>query len=444
MSTKRLSGSTAIDITSGMLRFYLTQQLSWIFALTLGFWAVLAQGEEFRYRYVSLFDKAPPEFIGFSPSAINDRGLVSGSVFKCDDVSCFDYHVAIYANGAVTVLQPGVGDVINAGGTIGGAVFLNPTDPNDFNPQAALFRGDKVELIPRLPGELTSRVIKITDSGLALIESGNADGTTFFLYKNGQLSPPLDLSALVASHPPQQSPAIKDMNNQGIITGIAWQIVEDPRVASGFGDRAFRFSPRTGEATLLNPLPSEPHSWGMGINSRGEVLGYSLFGSLERIGTWDKQGNFKTYFTEGTPEFPTISNRLLFNDNNLIVITSVFDPAAELGSSYLIPRPGVRLNLADLVQNLPAGENLFISDINNHGDMIGFGFLLERLGATESASSTASDAASELPAGVTNKRHLIPPVAATVLKLHQYMPRLHALKSGSTLPQDPLESLLLK
>lgn len=418
MSTKRLFGKTDIGSGASMLFFH-PRRFVWVLTLLLGFWIVAAQAEEFRYRYVSLFDKAPPEFVGFFPSAINDRGLVSGTVFKCDEVSCFDYHVAIYANGVVKVLQPGVGDVINAGGTIGGAVFLNPTDPNDFTTQAALFRGNKVELIPRLTGELSSRVIKITDSGLALVESGNADSTTYVLYKNGKVSPPLDLSALVASQPPQQQPAIRDMNNQGFITGIAWQIVQDPRDASGFGNRAFRFSSHTGEATLLNPLPSEPNSWGMGINTRGEVLGYSYFGSLERIGIWDKQGNFKTYFIEGTPEFPTISNRLRFNDNNLIVITDVFDPASESGNSYLIPKPGVRLNLANLVKNLPSGRKpSSILDINNHGDMIGFDFLLERQGVKKPGPTKVSDAPSELSSGVTNRRYLIPPAALPILRQH--------------------------
>jgi hypothetical protein len=95
---------------------------------------------------------------------------------------------------------------------------------------------------------------------------------------------------------------------------------------------------------------------------------------------------------EGTPEFPTISNDLKFNDNNLIVITQVSSPASESGSSYLVPSPGVRLNLADLVADMPPehGSLFGIGAINNKGNMIGstfspdlssFNFLLERTGA---------------------------------------------------------------
>ena len=95
-------------------------------------------------------------------------------------------------------------------------------------------------------------------------------------------------------------------------------------------------------------------------------------------------GSSTTYFYETTN-----SSKLRFNDNNLIVITEVTSPASDAQNSYLVPRPGVRLNLADLVDNLPVGLKLwFVAGINNHGDMIGDGlqpsefpaFLLERIG----------------------------------------------------------------
>jgi len=127
----------------------------------------------------------------------------------------------------------------------------------------------------------------------------------------------------------------------------------------------------------------------MKVNSRGEVLGYSFVpGALERIGVWDAQGRFHTYFVQGTPEFPTISNGLTFNDRNTIVITQVSRPVDERNESYLVLKPGVRVKLADLVADMPA-EQRRIEAINNHGDMIGaslttdftkFAFLLERSG----------------------------------------------------------------
>jgi hypothetical protein len=191
------------------------------------------------------------------------------------------------------------------------------------------------------------------------------------LYHKGQATP-LDFGPSISN------PSRLAINNQGILSGRQGSSPFD-------GATGFRFDPRTEDAMLLQPLSTDPLAWGLAINNRGDVLGYSFVsGGLERIGVWDRQGEFKTYFVEGTSEFPTISNSLLFNDNNLIVITFVTSPASESGNSYLVPKPDTRLNIADLVENLPEGRDLsFISDINNQGSMIGTSsqgssFLLER------------------------------------------------------------------
>jgi len=69
------------------------------------------------------------------------------------------------------------------------------------------------------------------------------------------------------------------------------------------------------------------------------VLGYSFvpFG-LERIGVWNRYANFQTVFVEGTPAFPTVSNKLLWNKKGLIVITNTH--SRDL-NSYIVPRPNV-------------------------------------------------------------------------------------------------------
>jgi hypothetical protein len=235
-------------------------QLVWILAMTLGLWAVAAQAHEFRYHYVSLDAEKvglPPGF-SFFPGGINDSGRVSGTV--CDgDGSCF---VAIYANGAVTILQPGEGLSINARGTIGGFVVLNP-DPNNLLTQAALFRGNQVKLIPPQPGEVFAFVFALNDSGTALVESDDASGRpTYVLYGKGQTTV-LDFGPTVTN------PRVTGMNNQRIISGI-----EGP---SPFDSaHGFRFDPRTGEAALLDPVSSDTLAWGLGINTRGDVLGYSF------------------------------------------------------------------------------------------------------------------------------------------------------------------------
>jgi hypothetical protein len=391
----------------------------WVLVLTLGLWAIASQAREFgdghgfRYRYVSLDQiKLPAGFTLFFPVAIQDSGRVYGSV--CDTFLCSDIRNAFYKDGTVTVLPSrGFAFTVNAGGTVGGAVLA---DPVNFILQAALFRGDVVTLIPPQPGEVSAFVIALNDSGTALVQSFDASGNqAFLLYSKGQTTR-LDFGPTIAN------PAFlsrRSINNEGIIAGR-----EGPDNFDGA--RGFRFDPRTGKSTLLNPFPGDPTetlAWGLGINTRDDVLGYSFTNGIkpyhERVGVWDRKGDFKTYFVE-----TMVSSNLLFNDNNLIVITQVADPSP---TSYLVPKPGVRLNLADLVGNLPAGQDLSaIIDMNNHGDMIGSSssgnnFLLQRRGEMESEAFVPAAGTA-----VKNKLHAIPPVIAAIRRL--ILPQLHKLK----------------
>lgn len=328
-----------------------------------------------QYRYVGIPETftIPPEVleVNFSPFAITNDSRIYGSyteVLEFEPSFTFNSYAAIFEHGVVTVLQESKGILANRAnesGTIGGNVINFET----FLGQAALFHENKLRLIPRLPGEIHSQVILLNDPGVALIFSLDEDFKgKLVLYKNGKVTP-------VDFGPNIKSPFFLSMNNKGIIAGTTF--------INGLGYRGFRFDPRTNLTTLLEPLPTEPHAWAVGINNRDNVLGYSFkFGAIERIGVWDAQGKFHTYFVEGTPEFPTISNRLRFNDNNMILITAVTSPESEFGNSYLVPKPGVRLNLADLVTGVPPDLFLpffFLQGINNQGNILGF-FLLERIG----------------------------------------------------------------
>jgi len=346
-----------------------------VFVVVLGLWAALAGAEDFRYRYVSV-DAAtlPPGADFFFPTALNDDGAIHGVANVCSTEACevSAPQLAVYRNGTVKirVARQTLAYAASADGTVGGSLLL---DTEQFIEQAALFRGNRVERVPRLPGEFTSWVFALSDSGIALVESYDAVfNRTFVLYEGGE-STVLDLGPTIVE------PANLSINDAGMISGT-----------QGSGNRtAFRYNSRTGTAALLGPLSTDPSAWGLDINNRGHVLGYSFVaGGRERIGIWDRGGRFRTYFVEGTEAFPTVSNDLLFNDDNVVVITRISSPGAEDSKvSYLVPEPRVRLNLADLVVNLPPDVSLsVIQDINNRGDMIGFdvftggSFLLQRIG----------------------------------------------------------------
>jgi hypothetical protein len=333
-----------------------------VWGLVIGLWPLSVHAQEqYRYHYVDLDTVPVPSGLTFFPAALRENGQVYGEV--CDATGVCS--IAFYDGGTVTVLgAQGFATVVNAGGTIGGGVA---------NGQAALFREDHVELVPPQPNAAFSVVISLNDPGTALVASLSFNPflqTTVVLFSKGSVTP-IDFGPKITS--PQflitGTANSRFLNNEGIIAATTGDLFNDAR--------GFRFDPRTGEAMLLDPVAPDTLAWGLRINSRGDVLGYSFVNSSpyhERVGVWDRAGNFHTYIDE------TISTSgLVFNDNNLIVIT-----LAPGDASYLVPKPGLRLNLSDLVEDLPPGATLRdIHDMNNHGDLLGQGaqgdFLLTRL-----------------------------------------------------------------
>lgn len=330
--------------------------LSCVLALALGWWAQAAQADqshEYYYHYISLSEvPLPTGFVQFNSTAIDDSGRVYGDIIDASYAS----HIAVYAHGTFTVLQPGNTSAVNARGTIGGFVF---TDPVNFKFQAALFRGNSVKMIPFLPGDTSTRVLSLNDSDTALVWSEDPSGfneNTYRLYKKGK--------TLFSYQLPTGSDCSScwGVNNQGIMVGTIY----DPDL-NAF--RAVRFRHPYGEPQLLDPLKTDTDSTSFGINNSGYIIGQSnvFLGdpTKNHYGIWDQKGNFKSYF-EGINYFA------LFNDKNLIVLTQNFDTD---NNSYLVPRPGVRLNIEDLLDNPTEMEVELaaVVDINNRGDMTGYG-----------------------------------------------------------------------
>jgi hypothetical protein len=151
--------------------------------------------------------------------------------------------------------------------------------------------------------------------------------------------------------------------------------------------RALRFKPPYAKSEYLNPIQDDQESSALDINNLGNVLGFSgnyVAPCNKRIGIWDWKGNFKTYYENSTYYY----FGAIFNDNNLIVLTFGDDGNGGLDlDGYLVPKPGVRLNLRDLFDN-PTDVELatyfnHITDMNNRGDIVGYtdesGYLLQRV-----------------------------------------------------------------
>jgi hypothetical protein len=307
------------------------------------------------YRYVAVGEELPPQYLFFDPAAIGRVSTIVGTAYAVEG-DLLVPHVALFDRGHYKFLGEGLAGPVNAAGTIGGALLI---DPDNFLTQAALFHGERVTVIPLLPGQVTSGVLDLNDAGQALVFSIDAafENVTLSVW-DGHRSVPLDFG------PEVPFSFFEHMNNAGLISGTTLSVG---------GDRGFVHDWRSGKTTLLQPV-TEPHAWALDINNRGEVLGYSFIpGGIERIGVWDAKGEFRTRFVEGTAEIPTISNALRFNDNGLIVITRVSSPADEAGHSYLLDRRNRRVDLEDVTKDLVVerGSLWFVLGINNLGNLFG-------------------------------------------------------------------------
>jgi len=307
--------------------------------------APAAHADGIHYRYVALDQvPLPAPYTSFSPSTVID-GRVIGTVF--DDSFTIEA-VAVYDNGAIAIGPAGAAVVGNELGVIGGS---NPSS------QAAIFNRGNTTVVPSLPNALFANVTGLSIDGLALFSSTDTSFTTTFAYfARGNVTP------INFGLPDPVFGAF--MNDLGVI-GVTKEESFTDQFLHGY-----RYNPLTQKSTLLPPFAGDPTDVMVlvqGINDREEVLGYSFttFDSPsyhERVGFWDLFNVFHPFFEE------TISTQvLLSNASDEIVITESSD-----GNSYLVPQPGTRLNLADIVKNVPSG--LLLSEavgIDNEGDIAG-------------------------------------------------------------------------
>jgi hypothetical protein len=343
-----------------------------------------AQAEQFSYQYVSIGPRhqIPSNLFHDIVSAIhgiNDFRQVSGSLTECIGsfpVALCESSPFIYENGTTQLLQRDVqnrstgGGPINNRGVIGGSVrtgSLGFGGPIPFsvpiNQAALLKKGTIPKLITPSLDELDSSSIKALNNKNTVLLA-KTPFKKLYLYKQGKLKPILleriqmrDLVSQLAS----------DLNDRDIIAGTGY--------LNG-RKRGYRHDLRTGKTNLLKPLAKDNESEVFAINNRNHVLGISrnLKVGFQRIGLWDRAGKFHTYFVENIP----VSETLLFFNNKGLIVASGNTGTFFVDTQYidLVPKPGVRLKISNLVVNPPTlpGGIPFISriiDINNRGDMIG-------------------------------------------------------------------------
>jgi len=314
--------------------------------------AAAISAKHLRYKQVDI-TAGPANLDGWFPHGLSDHGEVIGQASDCnEDFSvCLQFAVKRRTNGEFTVLEKNffVNDV-NSRGDAGGCTTV-PGNP--FAGQAGIVRvNGTLELIPPLPGEMSSCVSNVSDSGVAFVTSTDPDfETSVYVFDRGRRRPF-----------PVLNVTVNGINDHAQIAGIQFTNA----------NRAYRFDARAQTTTILQPVAPDPESWGFAINRQGEVLGtsFNFDATIQRIGKWNRKNEFETSIVGGTgnPAFPVISNNVNWNERGLIVLSNTDD-----GNAYLVPSPGVRLNLADLVKNGPVASFLQVIAVNDRADIVASG-----------------------------------------------------------------------
>jgi hypothetical protein len=298
----------------------------------------------FRYTQVNI-TAGPLNQDGWFPRGLSEDGEVIGQAFDCNEdfTICTQDVVKRRRNGQFSVLEEDffVGDVNNRGDA-GGC-----TSEPGFENQAGIVRENgKLELIPRLPGEVSSCVSNVSDSGVAFVASSDENFVvSVYVFDRGRILPFPVLDVTVV-----------DINDKAQLTGT--QFTPDVR--------AYRFDARTQTTTLLQPVPPDPASTSFDINRQGEVLGtsFDFDGTIQRIGKWNRQNEFETSLV-ATPDF--IANSVTWNERGLIVLSATSDE-----HTYLLPSPGVLINFSELVKNPPVASALQVIAMNQRADIVAF------------------------------------------------------------------------
>lgn len=336
---------------------------------------------------LALAGNPSPEYLYVPIPVPNDRDVYPVGINNRGDVILFDYYNYPHQTGYLfhdgQLITLGI-DVIPTVVNERGDVICNKQTPFPWSSQAMLYRNGNVTPLTFLKGEFASRGISINNEGVILgISYDKKFNGKFVVSHNGKTVPigletalgvPADYIGFGNFNSFIGGPGNKFFSEDGTIVGSVY-------LSAVGGFRGFRFDSRNGDLTLLEPINGDTHAFAVGMNNAGDAVGYSFeFNSVERIGIWDQDANFNVYFTEGTAEHPNISNVLLFNASSSIVISEVLAFESDYATSYLVPKPGVRLDMTPFVVNPPYPPLSFLFDIgilvamNDGGMIVGSGF----------------------------------------------------------------------
>jgi probable HAF family extracellular repeat protein len=293
--------------------------------------------------------------VNHQPSAINNRGQISGSLRNPEDVRqawFWDgerdhFIVGDRVDGAGTAT-----DLNDLGQVVGSTLFLRDTaeEPGTFTyrTRAFVYDGATVTDFGVLPGNSHSRASGINRRGDVVGASYGGYGEQHaVLFQDGCV---IDLGYGYA----------RAINNRGQIVGDLL-----------FGDRSLAFLYSDGQAQNLGALEGDAMSYAMDINDRGEIVGNSVTGSGNTRAFLYSRGAMSVLPAPGEDNTAIAINR----SGQVIGTARTAITETEFETEPYLYEKGEAALLRDLLPDDGCWKSLEVSDINDHGDIVGIGVM---------------------------------------------------------------------
>lgn len=304
------------------------------------------------YDYTNLDSKVPAGYFQFfAATAITDSGVVFGIVFE-DSPEARGF-VGKYVNGMVSVIAPGLPLVTSTDGRyVGGQT----SEPTGFG-QATIYRGNNIELVPKIVGQFDSFVTAINVFGMAIVQTAIDESNPHSIlevYFNGRRAP-IALDEF-------SSFTITGLNNFGVAAGTGF-LKSNGRLV------AFRYDISSKRSTLLPPTPGETMSGASparsAISDIGTVVGsVNSVGTTEKVGFWGPSNRFTV--VRDTLSIPVGGTTIGQNS-----IGQIFISGPTTGTTYIYPLKNVEIDVGSLVDTADEGTLAYTVGLNLLGWMIG-------------------------------------------------------------------------
>jgi probable HAF family extracellular repeat protein len=216
--------------------------------------------------------------------------------------------------------------------------------------------GSGTTWLDAVPGDTYSAALGINNQGQVVGYSATTNGhpNHAFIYSGGIMNPiPLPFARYA-----------NDINNSGIVVGASYTTVPVEPVRTGFV-----WDPNSGLKTIVPPFGQSSET--LAINDSGLVVGWGGY----YLGPADPWQHAILYNGSNTTDIDTMGNNLSCADaiNNLGQVVGFYRSSDNSINQGFLWQNGKMYDLRDLLPNGSGWDSLVPYDINEHGDIVGYG-----------------------------------------------------------------------